>query len=93
MAKEGEDLARSLIGDAAYLESARQAIPQGYKVANETTHPHFLTADFALVRTPQGELIPKLVEIQAFPSVFGYQAPLRRLSARCLACKARCVPF
>ena len=76
MAKEGEDLARSLIGDAAYLESARQAIPQGYKVANETTHPNFLTADFALVRTPQGELIPKLVEIQAFPSVFGYQATL-----------------
>ncbi len=76
MAKEGEDLAQSLIGDAAYLESARQAIPQGYHVANETTHPHFLTADFALVRTPQGELTPKLVEIQAFPSVFGYQATL-----------------
>ncbi len=76
MAKEGEALAQNLIGDAAYLASARQAIPPGYKVANETAHPNFLTADFALVRSPNGELIPKLVEIQAFPSVFGYQATL-----------------
>ncbi len=42
----------------------------------QTAHPHFLTADFALVRTELGELAQKLVEIQAFPSVFAYQAEL-----------------
>ena len=36
-------------------------------------HPNFLTADFGLVRTAAGELVPRLVEIQAFPSVYGYQ--------------------
>ena len=36
----------------------------------------FLTADFALVRSDSGELVPELVEIQAFPSVFAYQAEL-----------------
>ncbi len=76
MAEEGEALAQSLIGNPAYLEAARQAIPSGYRIANETPHPNFLTADFALVADVGGELAPRLVEIQAFPSVFGYQAVL-----------------
>jgi hypothetical protein len=76
MAKAGAELARSLMADADYLNAARNAIPLGYCVANETAHPHFLTADFALVSAENGNLEPRLVEIQAFPSVFGYQAVL-----------------
>jgi len=76
MADEGAALAHHLIADHAYLEAARRAIPAGYDVAAQTSHPHFLTADFALVRTGSGELVPRLVEIQAFPSVFAYQAEL-----------------
>ncbi len=73
MATAGAELARALIADAAYLAAARQAIPSEYCVAGETAHPNFLTADFGLVRTAAGELVPRLVEIQAFPSVYGYQ--------------------
>ena len=73
MASEGMELTRSLLGNAPYLAAARQAIPAGYVVAGETAHPNFLTADFALVRNAIGELAPRLVEIQAFPSVYGYQ--------------------
>ena len=66
------------MGNPEYLEAARRAIPEGYGVAGETAHPHFLTADFALVRNPEGGpgsgLAPRLVEIQAFPSVYGFQA-------------------
>jgi hypothetical protein len=76
MADEGASLAFRLIADANYLAAARRAIPQGHCVANETPRPHFLTADFALVRDAAGDLVPRLVEIQAFPSVFGYQALL-----------------
>ena len=76
MAEQGSMLARHLIADADYLAAARKAIPQGYSVAGETPRPHFLTADFALVRTASGELASRLVEIQAFPSVFAYQAAL-----------------
>ena len=76
LAEEGARLARHLMADRAYLAAARSAIPQGYEVANETAHPHFLTADFALVRAPSGDLVPRLVEIQAFPSVFAYQVEL-----------------
>lgn len=73
MAAAGADLARTLLGDPSYLSAAREAIPAGYCVAGENAHPHFLTADFALMRDGDGNLVPKLVEIQAFPSVYGYQ--------------------
>jgi hypothetical protein len=63
------------------------SIPAGYKVAGmpddlgtnpNANHPNFLTADFALVRDAAGELAPRLVELQAFPSVFAYQAMLSK---------------
>lgn len=76
MASDGAMLARHLLADAGYLAAARAAIPKGYYVANETAHPNFLTADFALVHGADGILTPKLVEIQAFPSVFAFQALL-----------------
>jgi len=76
LAQEGAALTRQLMGDGVYLDAARKAIPTGYAVANETGHPHFLTADFALVRDASGKLAPRLVEIQAFPSVFGFQSEL-----------------
>ncbi len=80
MAAAGAELTHSLVGDPVYLAAARQAIPEGYRVAGETAHPNFLTADFALVRQPAddpgGELVPRLVEMQAFPSVYGYQTVL-----------------
>src|ERR1035437_168203 len=74
MAAQGAELARTLMGNPEYLEAARRAIPEGYRVAGETAHPHFLTADFALIRNTEGGLAPRLVEIQAFPSVYGFQA-------------------
>jgi hypothetical protein len=76
MAQEGARLTSHLLANARYLSAARSAIPHGYSVARETAHPHFLTADFALVRSSGGELAPRLVEMQAFPSVFGFQSLL-----------------
>jgi hypothetical protein len=73
MAAAGMELTRRLLENPEYLAAARKAIPAGYDVAGETAHPHFLTADFALVRNGAGQLVPRLVEIQAFPSVYGYQ--------------------
>ena len=77
ISQSGIRLCRRLLADPACLSAARQAIPAGYRVAAETPHPHFLTADFALVRDPEGSLSPRLVEMQAFPSIFGFQDELR----------------
>jgi len=76
MAAAGADLTDILLGNPAYLAAALRAIPAGYLVAGESAHPNFLTADFALVRDAVGQLVPRLVEIQAFPSVYAYQAEL-----------------
>jgi hypothetical protein len=76
LAAEGANLAGSIIANSVCLEVARKAIPAGYRVPNETAHPNFLTADFALIRDGSGALVPRLVEIQAFPSVYGYQVEL-----------------
>ena len=36
----------------------------------------FVQVDFGLVRDAGGELQPKLVELQAFPSLYAYQVTL-----------------
>lgn len=81
MSAAGIALTKRLLAWPAYLKGARESIPEGFLVAGQPedlgqTHPNFLTADFALVRTAEGTLEPRLVEIQAFPSVFAYQAML-----------------
>ena len=76
MAEAGAEMCAALMGDPAYIRAARRAIPKGYCVAGEPSHPHFLTADFALIRSSSGKLEPRLVEIQGFPSVYAYQAVL-----------------
>jgi hypothetical protein len=76
MAAAGAELTARLMGNAACISAARSAIPAGYLVAGESSHPNFVTADFALIQSPVGELTPRLVEIQAFPSLYGYQPVL-----------------
>jgi hypothetical protein len=73
MASIGSDLTMRLVKDQKYLQASRTMIPARYCAADETSHPHFMTADFGLVREADGRLTPKLVELQAFPSVFAYQ--------------------
>jgi hypothetical protein len=76
MASAGVELTRRLLAWPEYMAGAQASIPHGFRVAEDSAHPNFLTADFALVRTAGGELTPRLVEIQAFPSVYAYQAML-----------------
>ncbi|HEY1808306.1 MAG TPA: hypothetical protein VGG42_07070, partial [Acidobacteriaceae bacterium] len=73
MANTGADLTHQLLANPDYLARSLAAIPEPWRAANQTAHPHFLTADFGLVRDPDGRLAPRLVEMQAFPSVFGFQ--------------------
>ncbi|HXS11457.1 MAG TPA: hypothetical protein VN734_02035 [Acidobacteriaceae bacterium] len=76
LVRTGEELTAQLLGNERYMEESAAAIPEEYRVPGEDAHPHFMTVDFGLVRNEAGELEPKLVEMQAFPSVFGYQAVL-----------------
>lgn len=50
-----------------------RAIPANQNVPNEDSHPNFLAIDFAVCKDEKGELNPQLIELQGFPSLFGYQ--------------------
>lgn len=76
LVRTGEELTAQLLGNEQYMQDSEAAIPAEYRVPGEYAHPHFMTVDFGLVRNPAGDLEPKLVEMQAFPSVFGYQLVL-----------------
>ncbi len=76
MASDGKDLIRQLVDNPAYRAKSDEAVPAEFKVPNEAPHPMFVQVDFGLVRDAHGELQPKLVELQAFPSLYAYQGPL-----------------
>src|SRR5579862_2043220 len=76
IAWDGQALIRQLVDNPAYRAKSDEAVPAEFKVPNEPPHPMFVQVDFGLVRNSAGELQPKLVELQAFPSLYAYQGPL-----------------
>jgi hypothetical protein len=76
MAEDGKELIRQLVENPEYLRKSDSSIPNEFRVPNEPAHPMFVQVDFGLVRDAHGELQPKLVELQAFPSLYAYQIML-----------------
>jgi hypothetical protein len=78
MVQAGKELTEQLLSNAEYMKASMEAVPEEFRVPNQDAHPHFMTVDFGLVRDTNGELQPKLVEMQAFPSLYGYQPLLAK---------------
>ena len=57
-----------------FKEKTRAAIPPAQHVPNENAHASFLAIDFAICKDANGELTPQLIELQGFPSIFGFQS-------------------
>jgi hypothetical protein len=55
-----------------FVRHSAGAIPAGLEVPNEPPHPNFLVVDFGIC-AEGGRLVPRLIELQAFPSLFGFQ--------------------
>jgi hypothetical protein len=55
-----------------FAHDAASAVPKVLEVPNESAHPNFLVVDFA-VCAEGDRLVPRLIELQAFPSLFGFQ--------------------
>jgi hypothetical protein len=73
MAQDGKELIRQLVDNPVYRAKSDEAIPAEFNVPKEHPYPMFVQVDFGLVRNRSGELQPKLVELQAFPSLYAYQ--------------------
>lgn len=56
----------------AYLRQAERAVPPEYRVPGEDAHPVFVQVDLALAEV-DGEVVPRLIELQGFPSLYAFQ--------------------
>jgi hypothetical protein len=73
LAETGRELIEQLMSSAEYRRASDQSIPPQFNAPGEGSHPLFLQVDFGLVRDAQGSLVPKLVELQGFASLYGFQ--------------------
>jgi hypothetical protein len=56
-----------------YLKQSDRAVPPHLRVPGDEGHTVFFQVDFAIVRGEDGELTPRLIELQGFPSLYGFQ--------------------
>jgi hypothetical protein len=68
----GEEII-NLIKQPNFKGLTAPSIPPEWNVPNENEQPHFLTFDFGICKNDAGELTPMLIEMQGFPSLYGFQ--------------------
>ena len=75
LASAGEELIRqAMAGEAA--RAAARVVPERFRGSHVGDVPTFVQVDFGLARERDGTLAPRLVELQAFPSLYGFQIAL-----------------
>ncbi|HKQ98698.1 MAG TPA: hypothetical protein VJV75_12550, partial [Candidatus Polarisedimenticolia bacterium] len=61
------------IADPRVIAACQAAIPERYRAPRPDRLPHFLAIDLAIVRGRDGDLEPRLIELQGFSSLYGMQ--------------------
>ncbi|HKI79811.1 MAG TPA: hypothetical protein VKA26_14820 [Ignavibacteriaceae bacterium] len=63
----------SQLSTEEFRKHSLNAIPSELNVPGENSHPLFLQIDFAICKNDFGNYVPMLIELQGFPSLYGYQ--------------------
>lgn len=92
LVEAGEEIIK-LIKQPNFKELTKDSIPSNWNVPNENEHPHFLTFDFGICKDTNGRLVPKLIEMQGFPSLYGFQPELGRVYKESYGLPADLTPF
>ena len=71
----GDDIVNVIL-QPDFKQLTERAIPDKWRVADENDHPHFIALDFGVCKDDNGNIVPKLIELQGFPSLYGFQAYL-----------------
>jgi len=71
----GNDIIKTIL-QPDFKQLTERAIPEKWRVANENNHPHFIALDFGVCKDETGNIVPKLIELQGFPSLYGFQSVL-----------------
>lgn len=62
-----------IIVDPAFKKMTERAIPSTDRVPNESDRSHMIAFDFGICVNENNELEPQLIEMQGFPTLFGFQ--------------------
>ncbi|MEK9139386.1 MAG: hypothetical protein AAB393_19890, partial [Bacteroidota bacterium] len=73
MAQVGKEIILQLVSNTGYQKAATTTIPPEFNVPNEAPHPLFAAVDFGLTKNLTGEVLPKVIEMQGFPSLFCFE--------------------
>lgn len=73
--KKLEDVTGAIIRQIKSMSSEElaKAIPADSVVPGDTSHPEFLSIDFGICKDEKGEISPKLIELQAFPTLYAFK--------------------
>lgn len=70
---EACELISDVICAPDFKEKSKSALLAGQEVPNENDHTLFLQMDFGICRGVDGQLVPQLIEVQGFPSLYFFQ--------------------
>jgi len=76
-AVEGATAIVEQLSNPALIEQMKAAIPDRWNTPGMDKLPNFSQVDFAVVRDKDGALVPKLIELQGFPSLTSMQVMQR----------------
>lgn len=64
-----------------FKELTERSIPADVRVPGDEKHSQFIVFDFGVCENEKGELEPQLIEMQGFPTLFGFQVWHNELTA------------
>ncbi len=67
-----EEITRVIVAPD-FRQRSQSAVLAGQSVPNETPHTTFLQMDFGVCVDESGNYVPQLIEVQGFPSLYGFQ--------------------
>src|SRR5207344_1650765 len=62
-----------VVTEPGFISASDRAIPPGDFVPGQESHPHFIAFDFGVCINEKYELEPQLIEMQGFPTLYGFQ--------------------
>lgn len=63
----------TFIRQPSFKKMTEAAIPPHLNLPGEGSHSIFLAFDFGICKNEHGKIVPQLIELQGFPSLFGWQ--------------------
>jgi len=71
--EETADAVIEFIKEKDFKKLTDQSIPMEFKMPGENDFPQLMVFDFGICKNKAGEIEPQLIEMQGFPSLFGFQ--------------------